>query len=92
MIAALERVASGSSVADERSSSRGEHAGRPYLNLMIATRDVCALWRALRRALLADPALRDACIVVREGDDEWRDAARLHHFDAREPIDPRFHA
>lgn len=63
-----------------------------YRDMVFAAEDRAGLWRALRPVLFDDhfhgPQLKDAAIVICQGEDGWDDYLLLHHFDPAEVIDP----
>jgi hypothetical protein len=62
-----------------------------WLNFQLKTRNVPALWVAVRKAVLTDPemgsALTRSAMVLCQGDDGWDDYRILHHFNPTQKLD-----
>ena len=75
----------------ERSQFDDGHDTVRYFNFTFGTRDLEALWKALREQVYADPAFGDlvakSSIATCEGPHGWDDYLLLHHFDPNERRD-----
>jgi len=87
--ALMTRVASTPLV--ERSHFEDGHDAVRYFNFTFGTRDLKALWDALRDQVYGDPTFGESVarssIATCEGSQGWDDYLLLHHFDPGVPCD-----
>jgi hypothetical protein len=62
-----------------------------WMNFQLKTRNLAALWSAVRKTVLADSemgeALARSAMVLCQGEHEWDDYLVLHHFNPTEQLD-----
>ncbi|MEM8944567.1 MAG: hypothetical protein AAGD11_05225 [Planctomycetota bacterium] len=82
----LADVARSHSSVQEVDVSSGVDNGA-YINIIVSTNDVVALWSELRDVIANDRLLRSCIIACCEGDNGWDDYLLLFHFDDTVPTD-----
>ncbi len=85
----LESIASSALVSKFRLTNGTD--GGPYLNFSYATENPSALWSEMKRTVLENSPLsnqlRQAIMVVCEGERGWHDYLQLYHFDPKVAVD-----